>query len=171
MFTFFYGAAAPSWPGTSHCQGLMITLRHTTLGRTPLDKLTARRRDLYLTALITRKRQTSMLPAGFETAISASGGPQSRLRPRGHWDSRWFSANIILLNLIVNFRLQLPDKCGPAKNSRYSDLLPAGRSRDRTPVGGSRLSAPVQTGLGYNQPPIQWVPGLFPWGKAAGAWC
>jgi hypothetical protein len=30
-------------------QGFTITLRHTTLGRTPLDEWSARRRDLYLT--------------------------------------------------------------------------------------------------------------------------
>jgi hypothetical protein len=38
----------------------MITLRHTTLGRTPLDEWSARRRDLYLTTHDTHKRQTSM---------------------------------------------------------------------------------------------------------------
>jgi hypothetical protein len=35
---------------------------------------------------------------------------------------------------------------------------------------GARFSAPVQTGLGPTQPPMQWVPGFFPGGKAAGAW-
>jgi hypothetical protein len=34
---FFHGAAAPSRPGPPHYPGLTITLRHTTLGRTPLD--------------------------------------------------------------------------------------------------------------------------------------
>jgi hypothetical protein len=42
-----------------------ITLRHTTLGRTPLDEWSARRRDLYLTTHNTHKRQTSMSPVGF----------------------------------------------------------------------------------------------------------
>jgi hypothetical protein len=50
----------------------MITLRHTTLGMTPLDELSARRRDLYLTTNNTHERLTSMLRAGFEPAMSAS---------------------------------------------------------------------------------------------------
>jgi hypothetical protein len=41
--------------------------RHTTLGRTPLDEWSARRRDLYLTTLNTYKRQTSMPPGGIRT--------------------------------------------------------------------------------------------------------
>ena len=52
---FFYGATAPSGPGSPH-QGFTITLRHTTLGRTPLGEGPARRKDLYLTTL-TRDRQ------------------------------------------------------------------------------------------------------------------
>jgi hypothetical protein len=54
-----------------------ITLRHTTLGRTPLDEGPARRRDLYLTTHSTHKRQTTMPPAGFERAIPASEWPQT----------------------------------------------------------------------------------------------
>jgi hypothetical protein len=64
-------------------QGLLIIeasrshFRHTTLGRTPLDKWSARRRDLYLTTHNNHKRQTSMPLAGFEPAIPASKRPQT----------------------------------------------------------------------------------------------
>jgi hypothetical protein len=58
----FYGATAPSGPGPPCCRGFTITLRHTTLGRTPLDERSARRRDLYLTTHNTHKRQKAMPP-------------------------------------------------------------------------------------------------------------
>ena len=51
------------------------TQRHTTLGRTPLDERSARRRDLYLTKHNTQNRQTSMPPVGFEPTISAGKRP------------------------------------------------------------------------------------------------
>ena len=38
------------------------TLRHTTVGRTPLDEWSARRIDLYLTTHNTHNRETSMPP-------------------------------------------------------------------------------------------------------------
>jgi hypothetical protein len=50
---------------------------HTTVGRTPLDEGSARRRDLYLTTHNTDDRQTSMSPAGFEPAIPAGDWPQT----------------------------------------------------------------------------------------------
>ena len=50
---------------------------HTTVGRTPLDEWSARRRDLYLTAQNTHNRQTSMPPVGFEPTISAGERPQT----------------------------------------------------------------------------------------------
>jgi len=40
--------------------GSTITLRHTTLGRTPLDEGSARCRDLYLTTHNIHKRQPPM---------------------------------------------------------------------------------------------------------------
>jgi len=34
---FLFGATAPSGPGPPHSRGFTITLRHTTVDRTPLD--------------------------------------------------------------------------------------------------------------------------------------
>jgi hypothetical protein len=47
---------------------------HTTVGRTPLDEGSARRRELLRDNTNTHKRQTSM---GFEPTIPASAGPQT----------------------------------------------------------------------------------------------
>jgi hypothetical protein len=55
----------------SHC------FRHTTLGRTPLDKGPARHRYLYLTTHNTHKRQTSMPPVGFKPTIPTIERPQT----------------------------------------------------------------------------------------------
>ena len=53
------------------------TQRRTTVYRTPLDKSSGRRRDLYLTTHNTHNRQTSKLPVGFEPTISAGERPQT----------------------------------------------------------------------------------------------
>jgi len=37
-FFFYQGATAPSGPRPPHCRGFVFTLRHTTLGRTPLEE-------------------------------------------------------------------------------------------------------------------------------------
>ena len=58
------------------------TQRRTTVGRTPLDERSARRRDLYLTTHITRNRKTSMPPVGFEPTISAGEQPQTYVLDR-----------------------------------------------------------------------------------------
>jgi hypothetical protein len=50
---------------------------HTTVGGTPLDEGSARRRDLYLITQTLYKRQTSMLTMGFEPTIPASARPQT----------------------------------------------------------------------------------------------
>jgi len=60
LIFFYHDATAPSGPRPTYYRGFMITLRHTTLGRTPLDECSARRTDLYLTIHNTHKRQTSM---------------------------------------------------------------------------------------------------------------
>jgi len=51
--------------------------RRTTVGRTPLDKWSPGRRDLYLTTHNTHNRQISMPLVGFEPMISAGEQPQT----------------------------------------------------------------------------------------------
>ena len=53
------------------------TQRRSTVGRTPLDEWSARRRDLYLTTHDTHNRQISTPPVGFEPKISAGEQPQA----------------------------------------------------------------------------------------------
>jgi hypothetical protein len=60
----------------------MITLRHTTLGGTPLDEWPARRRNRYLTAHNIHIRQTPMLPVVFEPTIPASERAQTHALDR-----------------------------------------------------------------------------------------
>ena len=61
----------------------MITHNHTaTVGRTPLDEGSARRRDLYPTTHNTYKRQTSMPQAGFEPANPADDRLQTNALDR-----------------------------------------------------------------------------------------
>jgi len=73
---FFYHGAT-----TLVGQGLLIIgdswshSKHTTLGRTPLDEWSARRRDLYLTTHNIQNRQISMPQAAFEPTIPKSERP------------------------------------------------------------------------------------------------
>ena len=76
---FFHGVTASSGLGPPHYRGFAITLRHATFSRTPLDGWLTRSIDLYLTAHITHKRQTSVRWAGFEPTIPASGRSHSHV--------------------------------------------------------------------------------------------
>jgi len=63
------------------------THTHTTVGRTPLDEGSARRRDLYLTTHNIHNRQKSMPPAGSKPVIPTSEWPRrpkpQTARPEG----------------------------------------------------------------------------------------
>jgi len=70
---------------------LDLTQRRTTVGRTPLDEWSARRRDLYLTTHNNHRqtdRQTSMPPGGIRTHNLSRRAAEDLLflRPRGHRD-------------------------------------------------------------------------------------
>ena len=56
-------------------------------------------------------------------------------------------------------------------------IFPGIRGRDsvvgiatRYGLEGPGIESRSRPTLGPTQPPIQWIPGLFPWGKSAGAW-
>ena len=82
LIFFCQDSTASSRPRPPHYCCFTVTLRHTTLGRTPLDEWSARRRDLYLTAHNSHKRQTSMTTAGLEPEIPASERPQTHALDR-----------------------------------------------------------------------------------------
>ena len=76
LFRFWH--SSPHWAmASSFTRFLDYTRRRTTVGRTPLDELSARRRDLYLTTHKTNNRQIFMPPVGFEPTISAGERPQT----------------------------------------------------------------------------------------------
>ena len=82
------GAAAPRGAmASSFLRFLYHTQRRITVGRTPLDEWSARRRDLYLTTHNSHNRQTSMPRGGIRTHdLSKRAAADLRLRPRGYWD-------------------------------------------------------------------------------------
>jgi len=75
----FYGSTASSGPEPPHYRSFTFTLRHTTLGRTPLDELSVRRRDAFLTTHNTHEGKIFMLPAGFEPTTPASERPHTHV--------------------------------------------------------------------------------------------
>jgi hypothetical protein len=74
-FTIILAHQPPGARASSFTMFLDHTQRRNTVGRTPLDEWSARRRDLYLATYNTHNRQISMPPVGFEPIISASAGP------------------------------------------------------------------------------------------------
>ena len=68
---------SPQWArASSFTRFLDHTRQRTTVGRTPLDERSARRRDLYLTTHNTHNRQISMPSVRFEPTVSAGERPQ-----------------------------------------------------------------------------------------------
>jgi hypothetical protein len=100
-----HGSTASIRPWPPPCRSFTITLRHTTLNRTPLDEWSARRKDLYLTTHNTRKRHIPMPPLGFEPAIPASERPQNHALDRavtGIWLLIQSNNVLLLIGLIFS---------------------------------------------------------------------
>jgi hypothetical protein len=76
---FYNGATALRGSWSPFYGRFTITLRHTTIVRTPLDEWSARLRKIYLTTHSTHKKQTSIFPVTFQ---------QQSHEASGHWDRR-----------------------------------------------------------------------------------
>ena len=98
---FFYWRHTPLWVcilqpssgaiASSRTKFLDHTQRRATVGRTPLDEWSVRRRDLYLTTHNTHNRQTSMSRVGFEPTIAAGERPQTYALDRAaNGTGSWF---------------------------------------------------------------------------------
>ena len=72
---------SPYRPGSSHYRGFTITLRHTTVCKTPLDEWSCRSNDLYLATHNIEKRDIHV-PEGFELAKPACKRPQAHTLER-----------------------------------------------------------------------------------------
>jgi len=77
---------SPPWArASSFTTFLDHTQRSTTVGRTPLDEWSARRRDLYLTTFNIHNRHPC--PKWDSTHnLSRQAAADLSHRPRGHWD-------------------------------------------------------------------------------------
>jgi hypothetical protein len=96
------GVTAPSGSGLRHYRSFMIPLRHTTLGRTPLDEWSARHRCFYLTTHDAHKRDIHVpcwIGAGNPSKRAAA---DPRLWKRGHWDQQGSLYGNELTNIWAN---------------------------------------------------------------------
>jgi len=102
FFFFFLAHQPPQWARVSSLSKFLDhTQRRITVGRTPLEEWSARRRDLYLTTHNTHNRQTSMPPGGIRTHdLSRRAAADPRLRPCGHWN--WLGQSWINLFLEIS---------------------------------------------------------------------
>ena len=167
---FFFPMAQQPLVGRSLIVESSRSLRRTTVGRTPLDEWSARRRDLYLTTHNTHNRQTSMAQVGFEPAIPGSERPQSPALDRAvpgigiscHFSELWqtlkLKPRLIKTNYMTNWSVGIATRYGLDGLGFESQC-------------GRDFSHPSIPALGPTQPPMQWPPSLSPGGgKAAGAW-
>ena len=146
-FIYFLGATAPQWARAASFTGFLDhTQRRTTVGRTPLDEWSARRRELYLTTHNNHKRQTAMAPGGIRTHNLSRPTPLDRAATA--------TGNVIKL-LLLNYNIA---------------ALLVGRSRYRFPVVSLDFSVThflltVPWPWGRLSPYWKWVPGISLGGK------
>jgi hypothetical protein len=78
------------------------TQQRATVGRTPPDEWSARRKDLYLTKHNKHKRQTFMPRAGFKPIVSAGEQPQTYAYNARPPESAYKSLEVVNINAFLN---------------------------------------------------------------------
>ena len=128
-------------------QGLVIietsrshSVIQTTLGLTPLNEWSARRRDLYLTTHNNHKWQTSIPTAEFEPAIPSSKRPQNSRFMQMSYEANSFSVTKILA-LFGTRRLIAPFPTDCNSTPSCARLHPVYATQPAWPIGhaGGRL--------------------------------
>jgi len=85
IICLFWSDSPAQAMASSFTRFLDHTQRRTTVGRTPLDEWSARRRDLYLTKYNIHNKQPRP-PGRIRThSLSRLAAAEVRLRPRGYW--------------------------------------------------------------------------------------
>jgi hypothetical protein len=101
---FFFGSTALYGPGPPRF--VEVSWSHTTVGRTPLDEWSARRRD-NLTTHNTSQETDIHAPGGIRTHNPSNRAAEDpRLRAHGHWDRRdhmYIFIIIIIIIIIIAF--------------------------------------------------------------------
>jgi hypothetical protein len=93
---------SPSGPRPPHYRGFVITLRHSTLSRTPLEERSYRRRDLSPTTHKRATRDKHPCPRGIRTQNpSKREAADPRLILRGHWDQGVSSFNVVKIKWLM----------------------------------------------------------------------
>ena len=117
----FFGATAPHWArASSFTRFLYHTQRRTTVGRTPLDEWSARRRDLYLTTHNTHNRHPCP-PVGFEPTISTGKRPQTHALRRAATGTGCLSRLLnrkYFMRPHTTLKVRFPSSC----DDEYADL-------------------------------------------------
>ena len=97
-YLIVFGATAPNGPGRPHSRGFLDhKQRRTTVGRTPQDEWSARRRDLYLTTHNTHNKNPCPRWYSNPQSRQASGCRPTPYTARPLGPARWSYQCLLLL--------------------------------------------------------------------------
>jgi len=125
LFSFLW-LIGPSWSHGFTFRVFAITLRHTTLSRTPSERvISPSQRPLPDINTALNKRQTSMAPAGFGTTISASKRQQNHPLDRVATgiSMKTYRAVELQFHFILNSKPEVRSKLHIPASSTHTDKV------------------------------------------------